>query len=137
MRFFKSIPTLAYVVGAYNILAFFGTTLLGSNIWQINLPSGAQWTLSVNELLLTLAVIFLYIEIFRATRTSTASIVDHALSMALFIICLLEFIIIARFGNSTFFIITLICLLDVVAGFTVTISTARRDFGIGTHAAGG
>jgi hypothetical protein len=63
--------------------------------------------------------------------------VDHALSMALFIICLLEFIIIARFGNSTFFIITLICLLDVVAGFTVTISTARRDFGIGTHAAGG
>ena len=133
MKIFKSIPTLTYVVAVYNILAFLGGDILGASLLKLNLVSGAQWALTVNEMLLSIAVIFLYLEIFKATRTSTASIIDHALSMALFIICLLEFIIIARFGTSTFFIITLICLLDVVAGFTITISTARRDFGIGAH----
>ena len=135
MKIFKSIPTLVYVVAAYNLLSLLSGDILVAKVWNLRLVSGAEWGLSVNELLLSLAVIFLYIEIFKATRTSTTSIVDHTLSMALFIICLLEFIIIGQFGNATFFIITLISLLDVVAGFTITISTARRDFGIGAHAA--
>ena len=134
MRVFRIIPTLFYTVVVYNILALLGGDILDAGIWKIGLISGAEWSLSVNELILTLSVIFLYIEIFKSTRTSTSSIIDHGLSMGLFIICLLEFIMIPSMGNSTFFIIMLICLLDVVAGFTVTISTARRDFGIGAHA---
>ena len=134
MKILKIIPTLLCVVAAYNILAFLGDDLFGSTVWKLKLVSGAEWTFSVNELLLAIAVIFLYIEIFKATRTSTTSIIDHALSMAVFIICLLEFVTMDRFGNSNFLIITLISLLDVVAGFTITISTARRDFGIGAHA---
>jgi hypothetical protein len=127
------IPALFYIVAVYNILAFLGGDILAANIWKLKLISEAEWSLSFNHLLLTLAVILLYIEIFKATRTSKASIGDHALSMALFIVCLIEFIVIKQMGNSIFFIITLICLLDVVAGFTITISTARRDFGIGAH----
>jgi len=134
MRVFKIIPTLFYTVIVYNILALLGGDVLSAGLWKIGLISGAEWSLSVNELLLAISVLFLYIEIFKSTRTTTSSVIDHALSMGLFIICLLEFIMIERMGSSTFFIITLICLLDVVAGFTVTISTARRDFGVGAHA---
>ncbi len=136
MRILKAIPTLLYIVVAYNVLAFSGGESVNANLWTLTLISGAQWSMSANELLLSLAVIFLYIEIFKSTRTSTASIIEHGLSMGLFIICLLEFIVLDQCGNSTFFIITLITLLDVVAGFTITISTARRDFGFGGHAGG-
>lgn len=137
MIILKSLPTLLFVVGAYNILAFLGGDILAANVLKLNLVSGAAWELSVTELLLSLAVILLYIEIFKSTRTSTASIIEHMLSMGLFIVCLLEFVVLKPFGNSTFFIIILICLLDVVAGFTITISTARRDFGLGAHSSGG
>jgi hypothetical protein len=137
MKVLKAIPTLIYVVIIYNILAFLREGVLSSKLLSIKLISGADWTLSVSEMLLCLALCLFFIEIFKATRTSTASIIDHILSLGVFLICLVEFGVFPQFGNTTFFIIMLICLLDVVAGFTITISTARRDFGVGAHAVSG
>ena len=84
----------------------------------------------MGDLLVLAGLVLLYIEIFKATRTSTASIVDHLLSMALFVICLVEVIVLQGFGTATFVILTLMTAIDVVAGFTVTISGARRDIGL-------
>ena len=133
MRFIRGIPFLAYVVAAYNILVFFFEETLSATLFNLELVSGAIWTFTVSDLLLTLGLIFLYFEIFKATKTSNLTIVDHGLSLLVFIICLLEFIVLDKFGTTTFFLITLMTILDVVAGFTITISTARRDFGIGAH----
>jgi len=135
MKMIRCIPLLFFPVVAYNILAFFAADLLKDILWTFNLLSGAKWVFSVSDLLLSISVICLYIEMFKATRTSAITIVDHGLSMAVFIICLVEFIAIPETGSSTFFIIMLMSLFDVVAGFTITISTARRDFGIGAHSA--
>ena len=41
-----------------------------------------------------------------------------------------EFAVLKGFGTSTFFLITLMCLFDVVAGYTVSIVTARRDLAV-------
>lgn len=130
----RHIPLLAVVLAVYNIVAFFYAAFLNQILWQITLMSGAVWRFTGNDLLLSLAVVFLYLELLKATKTSAASILDHGLSLAVFIIFLLEFALIPEVGNSAFMIIMLIALLDVVAGFTITISTARRDFGIGGHA---
>jgi len=126
----KHIPLLAIIVIAYNVIAFLFKDLLATNVWSVTLMSGAKWDFSVTDLLLSLSVVLLYFELFKSTRTSSASIIDHLLSMLVFIVCLLEFIAVPQVGHSTFLIITLMCLLDVIAGFTITISTARRDFGI-------
>ena len=71
----------------------------------------------------------LYLEIFKATRTGHASIIDHVLSLLVFVVALVEFVIAPRFGHQAFLAIVLMMLIDVIAGFTVTISGARRDFG--------
>ncbi|OQW94224.1 MAG: hypothetical protein BWK79_07010 [Beggiatoa sp. IS2] len=89
--------------------------------------SGAAWSATMGDVLIILGVFCLYVELFKATRTTVASIVDHAISLAVFVIFLVEFIIIKGAGTSTFLILGLMSLLDVVAGFTITISTARRD----------
>ena len=123
----KNFPLLAIVVVLYNVLAFISGGMLTSILFSGTLISGAKITFTVNELLLSLAVILLYVEILKSTRSSGASVVDHMLSMGVFVICLVEFIIFAPLGTSSFFILMLITLLDVVAGFTVTISSARRD----------
>ena len=135
MIIIRCIPILIFPVIVYNILGFLAADILKENLWTFNLLSGAQWVFSVSDLLLSISVICLYIEIFKSTRTSTISIVDHGLSLLVFIICLVEFIVIPETGSSTFFIIMLMSLFDVIAGFTITISTARRDFGVGAHSA--
>ncbi len=47
--------------------------------------------------------------------------------MLLFIVCLVEFLLFSAFATSTFFLVTLMVLLDVLAGFIVTIVASRRD----------
>ena len=122
-----SIPLFAFIVITYNILIFSFPTVLGNSIFLIHLPSGADWFFSVSDLILTVSLIFLYFEIFRSTHTDTGSILNHSLSMVVFVVCLIEFIVFKPLANSTFFLIMLMTLIDVIAGFTVTISAARRD----------
>ena len=55
---------------------------------------------------------------------------DHILSMVLFIVMLVEFLLVARAGTSTFFILMVISLVDVLAGFIITARTAQRDIQI-------
>lgn len=123
----KSIPLLAVVLIIYNLIAFITPATLTSTIIDTGLVSGAQWTFVVNDLLLFIAIILLYIEIIKSTQTSASSIIDHVLSMLVFIVFLMEFILVPQVGNSTFFLIMTISFIDVIAGFTITISTARRD----------
>ncbi len=123
----KNIPLLVVIFIIYNLIAFITPTTLNSVIIDTSLVSGAKWTFDVNDLMLSLAIILLYIEIVKSTRTSTTSIIDHVLSMLVFIIFLMEFIFVPQVGNSTFFLIMMISLLDIIAGFTITISTAKRD----------
>lgn len=123
----KSIPLLGVVLIIYNLIAFITPATLTSTIIDTRLVSGAQWIFVVNDLLLFIAIILLYIEIIKSTQTSTSSIIDHVLSMLVFIVFLMEFILVPQVGNSTFFLIMMISFIDVIAGFTITISTARRD----------
>lgn len=51
--------------------------------------------------------------------------------MVLFIVCLVEFLLLPAFATSTFFLLALMVLLDVLAGFIVTIVAARRDVDFG------
>ena len=106
-------------------------------IANIPLISGATWRPLPADILLLIAVFVLYVELFKSTRTSVSSIVEHVLSMFVFIAFLVEFLVVEACGTSTFLIVTLLSLIDVIGGFTITISTARRDFGVGAHAAMG
>ena len=124
-----SIPLLILVVALYNILVLFTGSAMEGVLWSPTLPSDATLELSLGNLLVILGLILLFLEIFKSTRTGTSSIVDHLFSVGLFVVCLLELILLPAFGTATFLFLTLMALIDVVAGFTVTIAAARRDIG--------
>lgn len=143
MKIFSQIPLFLIVLAVYNVLALTTTGwvspatveagVAGSEsklLWEVTLVSGAQWKLHFNDLILLFGVIILYFELFKSTRTHVGSIIEHVFSMFVFIAFLIEFIVIEPCGNSTFLILTLLSMLDVIAGFTITISTARRDLAI-------
>lgn len=124
-------PLLLIPVAVYHIFALLlGVGPWATTVFTIHMASGADWAVSYGDLVIIGALICLYGEIFKATVTSNRSILDHLLSMAVFVIMLVEFILWAPFATSTYAILMIISLVDVVGGFTITIRTARRDFAL-------
>ncbi|MCC4294005.1 hypothetical protein [Brevundimonas aurantiaca] len=133
-----AIPLLLIPVVLYNIVVLFGAdgnggmsqadALLRDPLFSIPMTSGAQWNVGSGDLILFVGLILLFFELVKSTSSQRVAIVNHALSMVLFIIVLVEFLLIRGFATSTFFLIVVMILLDVLAGFIVTIIASRKDF---------
>lgn len=137
MNFLGSFPLLALPVLAYNLFAMMSRSdgrpahplLLNGQIARVQMPSGEAvfWAISWGDLFLMGSMVLLFLEILKSVSGGRSVIINHALSMALFVFCLVEFLILSPFATSVFFLLLLMTLLDVLAGFIVTIGTARRD----------
>jgi hypothetical protein len=105
--------------------------ILGQKFFAVPMIGGEiEWVLTKGDALLLLSIAVLFMEILKSTSTGTATIMNHALSMIVFIVCLMLFLLNPNFATSVFFILTVMALLDVLAGVVVTIVSARRDFGV-------
>lgn len=117
------IPLLAYV-------AFAGA---GADFdiprFSIPLPSGGVWQLGLGPILLAVAIGLLFVELLKAARSGGASITENALSIMAFAAFLILFLVWDKAATSTFFLLTLMSMVDVVAAFAVTVNAARREYG--------
>ena len=127
MRFIATVPMLIIPMAIYHVFIYADINMQAALV--VPLYSGAIWRIMPGDILVMAGFILMYIEIIKSTRTSQASIVDHVLSLILFIGALVEFLMWPEAGTSTFFFLLLMSLVDVVGGFTITITGARRDFG--------
>jgi hypothetical protein len=135
-----ALPLLALPVAFYNIAAAMlvegGLNAPGAGarlnevLTTVTMASGALWTITFGDMILISSLAVLFIELLKSTATRGTAIVNHGLSMLLFVICLVEFLLLDAFATSTFFLITLMVLMDVLAGFIVSIVAARRDFAV-------
>jgi len=132
----KWFPLMLIVILIYNALIFLGPGLFGqtseaflARSVDFTMFSGDIWRFSVGDFVLLLGFCVLFIEIVKATRTGSHAILNHGLSMGVFILALIEFVVIPGFSTTTFFFLTMMALFDVVAGFTISIVSAKRDFG--------
>ena len=124
-------PLLVITFAIYNMIAFLTPSLTWTaNVVTIHLISGQDWTVTPEDILLTFATLLLGVEVVKAARMGVRGLMDHILSMVLFIVMLVEFLLVARAGTSTFFILMVIGLVDVLAGFIITARTAQRDIQI-------
>ena len=121
-------PLLVIPFAIYNMIAFLTPGVNWTDtITSVELMSGANWSVTAEDMLIGLAIVLLPLEILKAARIGTRSIVDHILSMALFVVMLVEFLMVRQAGTSTFFLLLMISLVDVLGGFIVTLRTAQRD----------
>jgi hypothetical protein len=126
------IPLLLIPFAIYNMIVF----LLPGVKWTdplagITMVSGERWAITAEDMLVGLAIVLLFFEIFKAARASSGrGLVDHMLSLVLFIVMLVEFLLVGRAATSTFFLIMMLELVDVLAGFTIASRAARRDVAI-------
>lgn len=131
-----ALPLLALPVLLYNLMALMlaggvkGTGAadrLSARLFSIPMASHADWSISLGDLFLIGSLVVLFVELLKATTSRQVAIVNHALTMGVFVACLAEFLLFPAFATSTFFLIGLMVLLDVLAGFVVTIVASRRE----------
>lgn len=127
----SSLPLLAFVVIAYVAFAAAGADFVLTR-FTMALPSGGAWQISLGDMMLAFSLFVLFFEVLKSTRTGGNSVVDHALSMIVFLVCLILFLVWPPAATSLFFLIMLTTLVDVIAGFSVTIRSARRDYAVGS-----
>ena len=139
-----ALPLLVIPVVLYNIVVLSGLgdsgmagglaaadEALRQSLFSIPMASGASWNIGIGDLIVFFSLILLFFELLKSTSSQKVAIVNHALSMILFVVCLVEFLLIRGFATSTFFLITTMVMLDVLAGFIVTIIAARKDLDFG------
>ncbi len=130
----RSIPSIVLAFILYNAIVFIAgnTTVLNNSLFELHMLSGGDWVFTISDLIILLTLFLLFAELIKATYTSTSSLVDHGLSMVVFIVCLVEFLLTPLAATSTFFLVMVATAIDVVAGFTIGIRVARRDLSIGS-----
>lgn len=99
--------------------------------YQWTLPSGKVHNPTWSYVILFIGILKLFVEIMKALKTNNQAIIDHILSALVFILFLITYLIAPWAGNSVFLTFTFFALVDVLLGFAISISSARRDIGIG------
>ena len=135
---FATLPLLVLPVLGYNLLVF---ALVPGNrrgsadarllepLFQAPMTSGGHWSVTLGDLVVLTSLLILFVELLKSTGSRHIAIINHSLSMLLFIACLVEFLLFRAFATSAFFLLTVMVLLDVLAGFSLPNDAPRRDAG--------
>jgi hypothetical protein len=136
-------PLLILPIGAYNLVAIlawlaglFTHSLpfdVGKQVlFSLPMPAAqSHWIVSLGDIFILGGLICLFFEVLKSTDSRDAILLNHALSMVVLIIGLVEFLLLSQFATSTFFLLVVMTFLDVLAGFIVTVVAARKDIGFG------
>jgi hypothetical protein len=137
MLMLTPIPLLIIPLAIYNIIIFLTPGVAWSaHIADITMVSGSVWAITVGDAFLAFSLFVLLFEVLKATRVSSRSIMDHILSILVFVGALVEFLLVPQAATSIFALLVGIMLLDVITGFSVAIRVAQRDVAL-TPASGG
>ena len=128
-----SLPLLIVPFIIYNLglAGFFGAGVNGDpwagEILSVGMMSGGVFSMTLGDLMILIGLVFFFVEILKSTRTSNASVIDHLLSTFVFVAFLVEFLLVRGAAHSVFFTLMVITLIDVLAGFSVSLRSAGRD----------
>jgi hypothetical protein len=129
----SAIPLTVIPLILFNVIGFaVGGNPWGNELFSVPMVSGARWTVTTFDVMILIALVLLFFETLRSASPARGSTVaNHIVSTAVLIVYIVEFLAVPVAANSLFFALMAIALFDVVAGFTISIRTAQRDFSIG------
>ena len=118
-------PLLLIPLAIYNIIVFLMPDVSFTDpLVKLTLMSGAEWTVTLSDVLLTLAILLLLAEVIKGARPGAKYLTDHLLSLIVFGAAAAEFVLWPKFATSTYFLMTALSLVDFVSG--LALRTRRR-----------
>jgi hypothetical protein len=118
-------PLLLIPLAIYNIIVFLMPTVSFTDpLVKLTLMSGAEWTVTLSDVLLTLTILLLLAEVIKGARPGAKYLTDHLLSLIVFSAAAAEFLLWPKFATSTYFLMTALSLVDFLSG--LALRTRRR-----------
>ena len=118
-------PLLLIPLAIYNIIVFLMPDVSFTDpLVKLTLVSGAEWTVTLSDVLLALAILLLLAEVIKGARPGAKYLTDHLLSLIVFGAAAAEFVLWPKFGTSTYFLMTALSLVDFLSG--LALRTRRR-----------
>jgi len=115
-------PLLLIPLAVVNIVVFLmGLSLdrLKDPVVTVGLPSLQNWTITFSDLLLAFSLFLLMLEVVKSARPGSKYVTDHLLSLLVFAGFAAEFAMLKQFADATFFLLTLMALVDVISGIWI------------------
>jgi hypothetical protein len=117
-------PLLLIPLAIYNIIVFLMPGVsLAEPVVKLTLMSGAEWPLTLSDMLLALGILLLLFEVIKGARPGAKYLTDHLLSLIVFGAAAAEFLLWPRFGTSTYCLLAMLALVDFLSGIALR---ARR-----------
>ncbi len=125
------VPFVLYNLAMLGLFGGGGIGSLQTVLLQVNMLSGALWSLSLGDVMILIGLLFFFLELIKSTRNSSGSLINHMLSLLVFVAYLIEFLVVRDAATQVFFILMVIAFIDVIGGFAVSVRSASRDVSIG------
>ncbi|MFZ2159612.1 MAG: hypothetical protein WAV72_26305 [Bradyrhizobium sp.] len=117
-------PLLLIPLAIYNIIVFLMPGVsFADPVLKLTLMSDVDWPVNLSDMLLALSVLMLMFEVIKGARPGAKYLTDHLLSLVVFGAAAAEFLLWPKFGTSTYFLLTLLALVDFLSG--VALRTRR------------
>ena len=97
-------PLLLIPLAIYNIIVFLMPDVSFTDpLVKLTLMSGAEWTVTLSDVLLALAILLLLAEVIKGARPGAKYLTDHLLSLIVFGAAAAEFVLWPKFGYLDLF----------------------------------
>jgi hypothetical protein len=117
-------PLLLIPLAIYNIIAFLMRDVsFAAPLFTVPLMSGTVWPVTLSDSLLALGIVLLLCEVIKGARPGAKYLTDHLLSFLVVCAAGAEFVLLPQFGTSTYFLLSLLALVDFLSGIALR---ARR-----------
>src|SRR3954468_2419930 len=117
-------PLLLIPLAICNIIVFLMPGVaFATPLFTLTLMSGIAWPVTLSDVLIALGIVLLLFEIIKGARPGAKYFMDHLLSLVVFAGAAAEFVMLPQFGSSTYFLLTLLALVDFLSGIALR---ARR-----------
>jgi len=117
-------PLLLIPLAICNIIVFLmpGVSFV-TPLFTLTLLSGIAWAVTLSDVLIALGILLLLFEVIKGARPGSKYFMDHLLSLVVFTGAAAEFVMLPQFGTSTYFLLTMLALVDFLSGIALR---ARR-----------
>jgi hypothetical protein len=113
-------PLLLIPLAIYNIIVFLMPGVsFADPLLKLTLVSGAEWPVTLSDMLLALGILLLLFEVIKGARPGAKYLTDHLLSLIVFGAAAAEFVMWSKFGTSTYFLLAALSLVDFLSGLAL------------------
>ncbi|HEU0083391.1 MAG TPA: hypothetical protein VFQ87_11025 [Bradyrhizobium sp.] len=120
-------PLLLIPLAICNIIVFLMPGVgLATGLFAVSLVSGVSWQVTLGDVLIALGILLLMFEVIKGARPGARYFMDHLLSFVVFAGAAAEFVMLPQFGTSTYFLLTMLALVDFLCGIALRTRRSAR-----------